>query len=175
MRNDVRLNDNRLTNPKWLIGNRSSWSAFASNNGWQVASTVAVQQIVYDCKAGVFDHTRRLYHFDRKGPGPQHRTDGVKGCVGCIMQIPIQRIRRLADGETTQYLAGMLPERCADLRADGVSAREPAPRRKLFGHGNSGRIHRCRTDKVDRMPASQRDISLLDTGTQFNLAHARVN
>ena len=56
-RNDVRLHDHGLAGPKRLLRNRTRRAACGTEDRRQVAATVAVQQIVDNGEAGLFDHT----------------------------------------------------------------------------------------------------------------------
>ena len=104
----------------------------------QIAAAIAVQQIVDDGEARVLDHARGLDHLCRHRAVPQHRGDRVERRIGRRVQVAIKRRRLLADREAAQHLAGIIPERRADLGEHDV-----ARSARCASDGNCAGTARC--------------------------------
>ena len=93
-----------------------------------------MQQVVDDGEAGILDDTRGVNHLLRQSTGLKHFGDGVEGGIGHRMQLAVKLRRFVADRETAQHLAGMLPESRADLGEDNIAARDFAVGDELCRH-----------------------------------------
>ena len=105
----------------------------------QIAAAVAVQQIVDDGEAGVFDHAGRFDHLRRHGAVFEHGGDRSECGVGRRVQVAIKLWSAPPEREAAQHLAGMIPERRADLGDHDVARRNAAAGGKLRRHAKMRR------------------------------------
>ena len=90
------------------------------------------------------------------------------------MQLAIGLGRVLADREAAQHLAGMVPERGADLGEDDVAALDLAVGRKLRRHRDLRIEHRGDAEVVDGVGAARGHVGPLDRVGKLAFGQARM-
>ena len=140
-RHHVGLDHDRLPGTERIVRHWTRRTAFGAENWRQIAPSVAVQEIVNDREAGIFDDAGRFDDLCRGRAGLEHRRNRIKGGIRRCMQIAIEFVR-LAERETPQHLSRMIPERRGNLRHHDITRLDAAHARKLAGYAQIRRLHR---------------------------------
>jgi len=124
-----------------------------------------VDEVVPGRVASLLDHRRGGDELGRGRARVQAIHDRVEGGDGYLVQLEIQRGRLGGDRERAQDLAGVIPERRADLAAHRVTGLDPAGGRPLRRHAESRLGHRRDAHVMDVRSSAGRDVgALADVG-----------
>ena len=138
-RHDVGLDHDRLPGAERIVRHRARRTAFGAENWRQIAASIAVQEIVDDGEAGIFDDAGRFDDLRRRSARLEHRRNRIEGGIRRRMQVAVELVR-LAERETAQHLARVIPECRADLGHHDITRLDAPHARKLARHAQIGRI-----------------------------------
>src|SRR6516164_4156839 len=80
------------------------------STGRQITAAIAVQKVVDNGEAGLFDHARSVDNLLRHGAVLEHGGNRVERGVGRGMQTAVELRRLRINRKTAQHLSGMFPE-----------------------------------------------------------------